>query len=346
MISLSLIEKRLWELREEYISGFKDFFYGKLNAGKTPLTTMKKGGIKILLKREDFEPTGSLKIRAAAGIHFFLKEKLLTKRTYVSLASSGNFAKDLPYVIKMENLDIPIKVFISEKLKEENPETIEKIEGEIYPVDDDYCPANKRKRGKAITFSKAEEDLFGAVMYNQYEHLGNPFANLLLGEEIAKSVEEPEDILLYIGLGTCGSAIGTYYGFYFLTGVRPELIGVFPQEDHHQLGLRSLSEQGDSEFFKEVKRISKRLIEVHDKDAFNTLVNLWKMGVPSGISTGSNIAAILKNDDDSPAVTLMPDSIKGMNYKTFLRRHFEKILGIRLEETSYNNHQQEINVYA
>jgi len=337
---LGIIEKRLRELWEEKIDAFRKFFYETLDAGNTPLTKLDFNDKTLYLKREDLEPTGSVKIRAAAGIHFLNRERVTSKKTYITLASSGNFAKDLPYVIKKDGLDVPIKVFISEKIKDENPEIIKKIYGEIYPVDDDYCPANKRKRGKAITFAKVEEELFGAIMYNQYEDYGNPFANLLLGEEIAKAVDNPEDIVIYVGLGTCGTAIGIYYGFYFASGVKPEFYGVIPQEDHHQLGLRSLSEHGESEFFKEVKSFSKKIIEVSDRDAFSTMLNLWRRGIPAGISTGTNVFSASTND--SPiAITLMPDSIRGLAYKSFLEKYLPDILGINLTETPYHNFQRE-----
>ena len=343
---MSLIEKRLRELYEDYREQFREFFYNKLKAGNTPITELKTNGKLVLLKREDIEPTGSIKIRAAAGIHFFLKEKIISKNTYITLASSGNFAKDLPYVLMMDGLSIPVKVFVSEKIKNENPEIIEKIRGEVYPVDDDYCPANKRKRGKAITFAKIEEELFNAVMYNQYEDLGNPFANLFLGEELSNILDSPEDATIYIGLGTCGTAIGIYYGFYFATGVKPEFIGVIPQEDHHQLGLRSLSEHGESPFFKEVKSFSKKIVEISDKDSFRTMLDLWRENVPAGISTGTNVYAAINYGDEDLVVTVMPDSIKGYAYKTFLSKYLPEILGVNLKETKYDMFQIAKRVYG
>jgi len=330
---------QLEELWDTQYNDFKNFFYSF--AGDTPLQKLPdelNPNGNIYLKREDLEPTGSIKVRTASGIHYLRKNKLLGKNQ-ISLASSGNFAKDLPYVIKKSGMYAKIKNFISEKTVEENPELISGIEGEIVPIkDEDYCPASRRKRGKAIAYAKAEEKFFDAVSYNQYEDVGNVFGNLTLGEEIHKQIDS-DDIVLVIALGTGGSALGSYYGYYFASNRKLEFIGLIPQEEHHQLGLRSLLEHGDSEFYKEIKSFAERMIEINDKDAFERMEILWEYRIPAGLSTGTNFAGAMEINTDKDIVTLMPDSIRKNNYRTFLKKHFEGVTGRRFNEDLYNSLQ-------
>jgi len=341
------LETKLLKLYTEKYKDFEKFLYNTLNAGKTPLDILAENEIsptKILLKREDLEPTGSIKVRTAAGMHFLLREKLLEKKSYITIASSGNFAKDLPYIVKKDKLNFPIKAFISEKIYEENPDIVKKIDAEIVPVDDGYCPVNKRKRGKAITFAQIEEEVFKAVFYNQYESIGNPFGNLSLGIEIAKQLRDMgirDDPYIVVGIGTGGSALGLYYGYKFCTGHDPKLIVAMPEDNHHQLGLRSYSEQGNSVFFAEIKKLAKEFVIVSDKEAFLTMENLWQKGIPAGISTGTNVYAskVISERIDSIVVTLMPDSIANMNYFEFLKKFFEPITGKQFNVELYNMYQ-------
>ncbi len=327
----------LRELWNEKGADFKSFFYKTVEGIRTPLERLNHNS-DIFLKREDKQPTGSLKIRTNSGILFLEKDSLSGK--YISLASSGNFAKDLPYVLEKAGAQIKVKNFLSEKIAEENPELISKIKGEVITIkDEDYCPASRRKRGKAIAYAKAEEKFFKAKAFNQYEHIGAVFGNLLLGKEIYE--QAGEDVTIAIGLGTGTSGLGIYYGYYFASGKFPDFFALLPQEEHHVLGLRSELEQGDSEFYKEIKSIAKEILKISDKEAFETMESLWNNKIPAGISTGLNAAGTekIQNKTRKKVVTLMPDSIREGIYRTFLKKHFEKITGEPFNEHLYNSLQ-------
>jgi cysteine synthase B len=332
--------KKLWT---KYGEEFNEFFYS-LGYGHTPLEKLPSElnlYDNIYIKREDLEPTGSIKIRAAAGIHF-LKEKegKLNNKEHVTLASSGNFAKDLPKLFNELRSSLRVRDFISKKTIDHNPELIRKKDGDIIPVPEHvYCPMSKRERGRAITNSIVESETDPRfIVYNQYGDIGNPFGNLTLGEENYKDIGNEKTVLAQ-GLGTNGSAIGNFYGYYFSSGKYPKFVGLLPHEKHHQLGLRSKKEQGD--FYYELEKFAD-IETILDKEAFEILPELWEHGIPAGITTGTNVAGSLKVAEefkDYIIITLMPDSINGNNYRFFLENNFEEITGKPFDESLYNSLQ-------
>jgi len=73
-----------------------------------------------------------------------------------------------------------------------------------------------------------------------------------------------------------------------------KIVGLIPEEGHHQLGLRSRDELGASSFSNEAEKLFDEIVEITDKDAYNAMLTLWNAGVPAGISSGTNFLGALK----------------------------------------------------
>ncbi len=331
---MNIFVSQLEELWKKYKRGFENFFYG-LGYGNTPLQKLPPelnpyGNIYI--KREDLEPeVENIKIRAIAGIYYLHDVRgELKGKTTVTVTSSGNFAKTLPKFLKKVGSNLKIRYFILKDLIDANPKLLEELEGDVVVVPESgYCPLSKRAKGRPITNAKLEAEIHEDFIYfDQHDGIGNPFGNLTLGEETS----ELGEAVIVQGLGTCGSTLGHYYGRVF-SGAETKLVALLP-EDGRQVGLRNRSEQGESENFREVTRIADKIIEISNKEAYETMIKLWENGIPGGISSGTNVAGALKITEktEEDIITLVPDSL--VNYEYFLQRKMKEVLGKDFEEYS------------
>lgn len=319
--------EKLWKERGE---DFRDWFYGS-GFGKTPLQKLPREldpNGNVYVKREDLQPGGNIKVRAASGILYLMKDGLEGVHT-LTVASSGNFARTLPLVAEKLGLDVGIMYFILKPRLDDDPQLREELEkyGEVIPVPETgYCPVSGRDAGRAITNAMVQGEQPGYRYVDQHDGIGNPFGNLTLGEETS----DLEEAVVVQGLGTCGSTLGHYYGRVF-SGADTELVGLLP-EDGRQVGLRNRAGQGESENFAEVSRIADKIIEVSNREAYETMVALWERGIPAGPSTGTNVAGALKiaGETEKDVITVVPDS--AARYADFLRRNMKEILGRDFEE--------------
>ena len=316
----------------------------ELGVGFTPVTRLPKkinpydGDIKILAKLEYLNYAESIKARPFATMHYLNKATgRLNNKSKVIAATSGNFGLAGSYILKG---DYSFTVNMSEKGAKENLNLTEKLTRngtKIETFSDGYCPAVGAKRGEAIAAARFVEKIDSATInYDQYDDWGNPLAHYLTtGPEICQQTSG-EVTHFVTSLGTCATMIGI--GTYLKeVNDKIRLLGLFPQKDHHQLGLRSKEELGATRFFEEAKKICDSLLEVSDKAAYNTMIDLWDVGVPAGISSGANIWGTLqvagelhKKGQQGLIVSTIPDSCE--NYKTFLRNHFCEITGKKFDE--------------
>jgi hypothetical protein len=98
-----------------------------------------------------------------------------------------------------------------------------------------------------------------------------------------------------------------------------------------QLGLRSRNELGVSRFFSHAEKLCERLVEVSDVDSWNRMLELWEIGIPSGMTGGTYIHGSLEvakelyaNGEEGVIVTLIPDSCE--DHENLYRRYFPRIL--------------------
>jgi cysteine synthase len=312
----------------------------KLGIGFTPAIRIPKRvnpfdeNIPILAKLEYTNFGESVKARPFAMMYYHNSiSGKLTDKTKAIAATSGNFGLAGSFLLRDE---ADFTVYMSEKAVKENKGLtlkLQKNKTRIETFSDRYCPTVAAKRGEAIAAARyVEKTDLGIINYDQYDDVGNPLSHFLTTAPEIYYQTSGRISHFVASLGTCGTMIGCgYYLRKAVPGIK--IIGLIPQEGHHQLGLRSREELGATRFFEEAKKLCDEIMEVSDKDAYNAMLDLWKADVPAGISSGTNCYGALKvaeqlHDENKRGliVTIIPDSCE--NYGEFLRRHLQNITGL------------------
>jgi Cysteine synthase len=328
---------------KQYISQLnKAEFYRWLaqnGIGFTPLTRLPKQinpydkQTPIYAKLEYTNYGESIKARAFATMYYLNKQQgKLDNKTKAIAATSGNFGLAGSYLL---HGNYSFTVNMSEKGAKENTGLTTKLQKngtKIETFPDGYCPTVGAKRGEAIAAARFVEKIDNTVVnYDQYDDWTNPLAHYLTTGPEIYSQTSGKVTHFVTSLGTCATMVGT--GTY-LKEVNPKvsLIGLYPQNGHHQLGLRSKDELGATKFYLTAKERCVSQLEVADKDAFNTMELLWEYGLPAGISSGGNVWGAVQtakqlheNGEEGLIVTTLPDSSE--NYRAFLQSHFEEATG-------------------
>ncbi|MEM5782635.1 MAG: pyridoxal-phosphate dependent enzyme [Candidatus Aenigmatarchaeota archaeon] len=293
--------------------------------------------IPIFAKLEYTNFGESVKARPFSTIYYlnFNEGRLDGKRKVVA-ATSGNFGLAGSYLL-MDKFNFT--VYMSENTVKENKQLIKKLinnKVEIEAFSDGYCPAVGAKRGQAIAAARyIEKKETEIINFDQYDNFANPLSHFLTTAPEIYHQTNGEITHFVISLGTCGTMLGC--GTWLRQNKSDiKLIGLIPEEGHHQLGLRSRDELGASTFFKETEKLCDDIIEVSDRDAYNAMLMLWNTNIPAGISSGTNFYGSLKvaeklNEEKKKGVivTILPDSCE--NYEEFLRRHLKKITNVEFK---------------
>lgn len=294
--------------------------------------------VKILAKLEHVNYAESIKARPFATMYYLNRiSGRMENKSKIIAATSGNFGLAGSYVLRDR---YSFTVNMSEKGAKENLNLASKLKAngtKIETFSDGYCPTVGAKRGEAIAAARFVEKIDpSTINYDQYDDWGNPLAHYLTtGPEIYRQTKG-EVTHFVTSLGTCATMIGV--GAYLKeVDSKINLIGLFPQQEHHQLGLRSKDELGATRFFGEAQKMCDKLVEVSDKAAYNAMVNLWDVGLPVGISSGANIWGALQvakelyeNSQQGLILTTVPDSCE--NYKSFLQNHFYDITSEKFDD--------------
>jgi cysteine synthase len=327
------------------------FWLKELGIGFTPLIRIPRTinpfdeKVPIFAKLEYVNFGESVKARPFATMYYLYAHggKLDVKRKAVA-ATSGNFGLAGSYLLADK---YNFTVYMSENTVKENQWLIQKLmknRTKIETFSDRYCPTVAAKRGEAIAAARYIEKIDPEVVnFDQYDDIGNPLSHFLTTAPEIYHQTDGGITHLVIALGTCGTMIGCANWLrQTVNGIK--IVGLIPEEGHHQLGLRSRDELGASSFFKEAETLCEEIVEIADKDAYNAMLTLWKANVPAGISSGTNIFGALKiaerlNEEGKRGaiVTMIPDSCE--NYGEFLRRHLKNITGVEFGEV-YNQFEE------
>ncbi|MCW3974670.1 MAG: pyridoxal-phosphate dependent enzyme [Candidatus Bathyarchaeota archaeon] len=253
----------------------------KLGVGFTPIIRISKKMNKFdkiarILAKLEFTNFGeSIKAKPFATMYYrnLISGNLVGKVRTVS-ATSGNFGLAGSFLL-LDKSDFSL--CMSKKTIDENQGLTRKLlqnKTKIEIFSDRYCPTVAAKRGEAIAAARIMENIDQDIInYDQYDDIGNPLSHYLTTapETYRQISENPTHFVT--SLGTCGTMIGCGH---YLKKVIPDikLIGLIPQEAHHQLGLRSKEELGATRFIEEVENICDRFIEVKDVDAYNSMLKL------------------------------------------------------------------------
>ncbi len=255
--------------------------------GNTPLINIIYDNASIFLKMESFNPGGSVKDRIAlAMIEDAEKRGILTKDTIVVEPTSGNTGIGLAMVCAVKGYSLWLTM--PESMSVERRKILE-----LYGAKLVLTPAEKGMKGaieKAEELAAQMKDVF--IPY-QFKNKANPEIHYkTTGPEIWQQMNENVDVLVS-GVGTGGSISGA--GKYlrernphiYIVAVEPfdspVLSGGSPSPHKIQgIGAGFIPETLDTTIYNEV-------ITVKSDDAYRTAIELAKMGILCGISSGANV---------------------------------------------------------
>jgi len=280
--------------------------------GNTPLFELKKidetlsPNTKLFAKAEFFNPSGSIKDRAAkAMILDGIKKGLLTKDKIIIDATSGNTG--IAYAMIGAVLGYRVRLYMPQNASIERKQLIRNFGAEIVETDPLEGSDGAFLKAKEIYETQKEKYFYP----NQYNNPLNPQTHYEnTGVEILRQTENK--ITHFItSAGTSGTFVGVSRRLKeFNTQIKTVLIQ--PDSPFHGIeGTKHLKSTIMPGIFSE-QNIDE-IIPISTQEAYETACKLVRTeGIFSGISSGANVAAALKLAKKAPKgsviVTMLCDS--------------------------------------
>lgn len=332
----------------EFLSCSKD-----LGVGFTPLLRLPEEknpydekGIPIFIKKEYLNFGESQKSRPFTMMHYYnIVSGRLTGKDTIAIATSSKFGLAAKLIVPelrrwfeqrdVEVPDVSLELYMSRKFEEEDPRMLNRLRGDgtrVVGCSNGWCPTEQSDRGQEVAMVKEIERYL--PNYRAYHQHGDSLNLLAYFLQLAPEIfyQTGGRVTHYLsGTGTCGSLVGGGVGLKMFNP-KMKVIGLIPQKDHMQLGLRSRNELRVSRFFSHAEKLCERLVEVSNVDSWNRMLELWEIGIPSGMTGGTYIHGSLEvakelcaNGEEGVIVTLIPDSCE--DHENLYRRYFPGILG-------------------
>jgi hypothetical protein len=283
-------------------------------------------------------------------LYYYMQKGLLDDIKVITTAGFGNFMRALTDLISLINPNITPKAHMGQILIDENPDLMNHLQSKgaiIDACDDSYCPTGDMDRGKAISNAFIEDQTIPTALMLDQHAVYKPIDGLLnaagyyygLVPEILYQTNGMKNLHYVNGEGTRGSLVGTSTGLR-KAKVDVKIIGLRQQEGGHIFGLRSRKQLGKSESLGSAEELCDTVYEISDSEAYSTMINLWKVGIPATPSGGSYVAGALRLADDlegkkASIVTMVFDSLEF--YKNILSLWIPKILGSKLDSKIFNS---------
>jgi cysteine synthase B len=281
--------------------------YGDIveSIGNTPLVELKrlspKPGVRIYVKLESYNPTGSVKDRVARAMIEDAEERgLIAPGQTILEPTSGNTGISLAMICAFKGY--PLKVVMPDNVTAERTQLLKMYGAEIV-----YSPGEQGSNGAvAMALELAESDPSYYMPY-QYGNEANPRAHY--NGTALEILEELDDVAAFVaGLGTGGTLMGNGRRF---KEENPEtkIVAAEPLQGELVQGLRSL----DDGFIPPIIDLSllDRKIFVSNRDAVVwTKKLLEEEGLFVGVSTGAVAAIAVRvaaELDEGNVVFLAPD---------------------------------------
>src|SRR3954447_8319362 len=273
--------------------------------GNTPLVELKrmspKPGVRIYVKLESFNPTGSVKDRVARSMLEDAEERGAIQPGQTILEpTSGNTGISLAMICSRKGY--PLKVVMPDNVTQERTQLLKMYGAEIV-----YSPGEHGSNGAvSLALEMAEADSSYYMPY-QYGNEANPLAHY--NGTAVEILEELDEVAAFVGgLGTGGTLMGNARR---LKEENPEtkIVAAEPLQGELVQGLRSL----DDGFIPPIidLTILDRKIFVSNRDAVLwTRKLLHEEGMFVGVSSGAiaSIAVRVAGElDDGNVVFVAPD---------------------------------------
>ena len=270
--------------------------------GNTPLVRYSDN---ILLKLENFNPSGSIKDRASYNmIKSALESEKINQNTVIIEPTSGNTGIGLAMVCAV--LGLKLIICMPENMSEERKKSISAYGAELV-----LTSAEKGMQGAVDKAFELKKSISNSWIPMQFSNLDNAMAHEQTAYEILNDTDNKVGIVV-AGIGTGGTAFGLKK--YLPNSV--EVYGVEPAESplftEGNTGAHRIQGIG-ANFIPEISKFSNLdgIITIKSDDAIDEAKNLAKeKGVFVGISAGANLLAakkLAKENPEKTIVAIIPD---------------------------------------
>ena len=270
--------------------------------GNTPLVKYSQN---ILLKLEFFNPSGSIKARAAFSmIDEAIKRGDIDNGTVIIEPTSGNTGIALAMVCAYLGLELII--CMPENMSVERKKAISAYGAKLV-----LTPASEGMQGSVEKAKELASQYENVFIPNQFSNFDNPKAHEATAKEILKDTENNVDFVV-AGIGTGGTAFGLKK--YLPEGVK--VIGVEPAESplftEGKVGTHKIQGIG-ANFKPEISAFSEldKIIAIKSDDTIEEAKKLAKeRGIFVGISAGANLFVakqLAKENPEKTIVVIIPD---------------------------------------
>ncbi len=273
--------------------------------GNTPIVQIRTGNdnVKILIKLEGMNPSGSIKDVAA---HYMIldaeKKGLLKKGDTILEATSGNTGIAIAMIAAAKGYKT--KLVMSAGVSDERKKILKAYGAEIILTD-----KNKGTDGAIIKARQMKKDNPKLIYLDQFSNKANWLGHYhITGNEIWRQTNGNVTHVV-AGMGTGGTLMGVSKR---LKEFDPEVrvIGVEPVKGHKIQGLKNMSEAIKPPIYDE-SLIDEKVL-VNDEQAFKAARWLAReQGILGGMSTGAAMHAALKlaeKLDYGVIVVISPDN--------------------------------------
>ncbi|MFL5842298.1 MAG: PLP-dependent cysteine synthase family protein [Thermoleophilaceae bacterium] len=281
--------------------------YGDIveSIGNTPLVELKrlspKAGVRIYVKLESYNPTGSVKDRVARSMIEDAEERgAIAPGQTILEPTSGNTGISLAMICGRKGY--PLKVVMPDNVTAERTQLLQMYGAEIV-----YSPGEQGSNGAvALALEMAEADSSYYMPY-QYGNPANPQAHY--NGTSLEILEELDDVAAFVaGLGTGGTLMGNGRRF---KEENPEtkIIAAEPLQGETVQGLRSL-EDGFIPPIIDLSLLDRKIFVSNYDAVVWTKKLLAEEGIFVGVSTGAvaAIAVRVANEiDEGNVVFIAPD---------------------------------------
>jgi cysteine synthase B len=271
--------------------------------GNTPLVELRrlspKPGVRIYVKLESYNPTGSVKDRVARSLIERAEEDGLIRPGQTILEpTSGNTGISLAMICRRKGY--PLKVVMPDNVTQERTQLLRMYGAEIV-----YSPGEQGSNGAvALALEMAEADSSYYMPY-QYGNPANPDAHY--HGTAVEILEELDTVTAFVaGLGTGGTLMGNARRFKEELGDQVKIVAAEPMQGEPVQGLRSL----DDGFIPPIIDLSlldrKIFVTNHDAVVWTRRL-LDEEGVFAGVSSGAiaSIAVRIANEMDEGNVVFI-----------------------------------------
>ena len=270
--------------------------------GNTPM--LKYQG-NIFLKLEYFNPSGSIKDRAAFAM---VKEAFdrgeINQGTVIIEPTSGNTGIGLAMVCAV--LKLKLIICMPENMSEERKKSISAYGAELV-----LTPAKEGMKGAVDKSIELRNTYPNSWIPMQFVNLDNPKAHEITAKEILDDTENRVDIVV-AGIGTGGTAFGLRKFLPECTkvyGVEPAESPLFTEGKANTHKIQGIG----ANFIPEISNYSELdgILTVNGDEAIEEARNLAKEhGIFVGISAGANLLAakqLAKENPEKLIVAIVPD---------------------------------------